>query len=362
MDIKSLLKQAMDIGASDLHISAGFPPLLRIDGVLKRTDASVLSANEIEKILSSLLTGEQEVHLNENKEIDFAYEIPKVGRFRTNIYTQQRGKAAAFRMIPSKIMTLEDLNAPPGVYTFARMKKGLVLVTGPTGSGKSTTLAAVIDLINNERKEHILTIEDPIEYIHKGINCLINQREIGEHSKSFSVALRSALREDPDVILVGEMRDLETVALAVTAAETGHLVFATLHTSSASETVDRVIDVFPSDQQNQIRSVFANSLAGVIAQKLLPKKGPKGRIAGMEIMIATSAIRNLIRERKTHQMSTAIQTSVDFGMQTMDQSLMNLLNDGYIELKVAKEHAFEKKAFDAWKGVTRNILHKGMEL
>ncbi len=361
MDLKSLLKQAMSIGASDLHISAGFPPILRIDGILKKTDAPALSANEVDKMFSNILNNEQEAYLKKNLEIDFAYELPDTGRFRINIFNQQRGKAGAFRMIPTKIFRLEDMNAPEGVYSLARLKKGLVLVTGPTGSGKSTTLAAVIDLINHERKEHILTVEDPIEYIHKGINCLINQREIGENSKSFASALRSALREDPDVILVGEMRDLETIALAVTAAETGHLVFATLHTASAPETVDRVIDVFPSDQQNQIRSVFANSIAGVISQKLLPKKGNKGRVVGMEIMIATSAIRNLIRERKTHQMGTALQTSVDSGMQTLDQSLMNLLNNDDIELKVAKEHALEKKAFDAWEGATRNILHKGLE-
>ncbi len=362
MDINNLLRHAAKVGASDLHLSAGFPPLLRIDGILKKTDAPVLSGRDVNKMLASILNGEQEIYLNENKEIDFAYEIPSVGRFRTNVFLQFRGKAAAFRIIPSKIMTLEDICANDGVYQLARMKRGLILVTGPTGSGKSTTLAAVIDLINHERKEHILTIEDPIEYVHKGINCLINQREIGEHSNSFAIALRSALREDPDVILVGEMRDLETIALAVTAAETGHLVLGTLHTSSAPETMDRVIDVFPGDQQNQIRSVFANSIAGVIAQKLIPKKGAKGRIAVMEVMIATPAVRNLIRERKTHQMNTAIQTSVDIGMQTMDQSLMNLLNEGQVELEVAKEYALEKKPFEAWKGSTRNILHTSAEL
>ena len=362
MEIYNLLKHAASIRASDLHLSVGYPPLLRIDGILKKTDAPVISKQDVEKMLQSILTAEQKKYLEKNKEIDFAYEYSGVGRFRINIFTQMRGLAGAFRVIPSKIMTLEDVHAPEGVYKLARKKKGLVLVTGPTGSGKSTTLAAVLDLINRERKEHIITIEDPIEYVHKGINCLINQREIGEHSHSFAQALRSALREDPDVILVGEMRDLETIALAITAAETGHLVFATLHTSSAPETVDRVIDVFPSDQQNQIRAVFSNSIEGVIAQKLIPRGSGKGRIAAMEVMIATSAIRNLIRERKTHQMGTAIQTSTDGGMMSMDQSLMNLLNEGNINVSIAKEYALEKKPFEAWKGSTRDILHKNGDL
>ena len=362
MDIKNLLKHASNIRASDLHLSVGFPPLLRIDGVLRKTDAPVLSMQDVEEMLQSILSVEQKKEFEKNKEMDFAYEYTGVGRFRVNLFTQMRGLAGAFRIIPSTIMTLEDIQAPKGAYSLARMEKGLVLVTGPTGSGKSTTLAAVIDMINRERKEHIITIEDPIEYVHKGINCLINQREIGHHSHSFAQALRSSLREDPDVILVGEMRDLETIALAITAAETGHLVFGTLHTSSAPETVDRVIDVFPSDQQNQIRAVFANSIEGVIAQKLIPKEEGKGRIAAMEVMIATSAIRNLIRERKTHQMGTAIQTSTDGGMQSMDQSLMNLLNEGDINVTIAKEYAIEKKPFEAWKGSTRDILHKSGDL
>ena len=356
------LKHASNIHASDLHLSVGFPPLLRIDGVLRKTDASVLSKQDVEKMLYSILSAEQKKEFEKNKEMDFAYELTGSGRFRVNIFNQMRGLAGAFRIIPSNIMTLEDIRAPKGVYSLARKKKGLVLVTGPTGSGKSTTLAAIIDLINRERKEHIITIEDPIEYVHTGINCLINQREIGHHSHSFAHALRSSLREDPDVILVGEMRDLETIALAITAAETGHLVFGTLHTSSAPETVDRVIDVFPSDQQNQIRAVFANSIEGVIAQKLILKGAGKGRIAAMEVMIATSAIRNLIRERKTHQMGTAVQTSTDSGMQSMDQSLMGLLNDGRINVTIAKEYALEKQPFESWKGSTRDILQKSREL
>ena len=362
MDINNLLKNAVNLGASDLHISVGFPPIMRIDGLLKKTDAPALTKDDIESMINDVLTVEQKKLLKENKEIDLAYEISKVGRFRTNIFYEMKGTAAAFRIIPQKIMTLEEMDAPDGVYKLVNKKKGLVLVTGPTGSGKSTTLAAMINYINHQRKEHIITIEDPIEYVHNGMNCLINQREIGAHSHSFAEALRSALREDPDVILVGEMRDLETIALAVTAAETGHLVLATLHTSSAPETVDRVIDVFSSDQQNQIRAVLSNSIEGVIAQKLVPKRSGKGRIAVMEIMIATSAIRNLIRERKAHQINTAIQTSTDSGMQSMDQSLMSFLNNGHIDLKIAKEYAIEKKPFEMWKGTTRDILHKSMDL
>ena len=358
MDIIQLLKNAVSLGASDLHISAGFPPLLRLRGQLKKTDLPALSAKDVSEMVRSIMSEHLIREFDKYGEVDFAYEIPNVGRFRTNVFQQMRGDAAALRVIPTKIMTLEDLNASEGVYTIANLKKGLILVTGPTGSGKSTTLAAVINYINRERKDHILTIEDPIEYVHKGINCLINQREIGSHSNSFANALRSALREDPDVILVGEMRDLETISLAVTAAETGHLVLATLHTSSAPETVDRVIDVFPSDQQNQIRSVFSNSLEGVIAQKLVPSKTKLGRVAVMEVMIASNAIRNLIRERKTHQMHTAIQTSVGEGMRTLDQSLMELLNNEIIEINEAKEFAIDKRPFENWKGRTRNILDR----
>lgn len=358
MDIQQLLKNAVNLGASDLHISAGYAPLMRLRGELRKTDMPPLSAKEVSEMVHSIMTEYQQREFDKHGEIDFAYEIPKVARFRTNVFQQERGEAAAFRVIPTKIITLEDVRAPEGVYTLAKMRKGLILVTGPTGSGKSTTLAAVINYINKERKEHILTIEDPIEYIHTGINCLINQREVGEHTNSFANALRSALREDPDVILVGEMRDLETIALAVTAAETGHLVLATLHTASAPETVDRVIDVFPADQQNQIRSVFSNALQGVIAQKLIPAKTKLGRAAIMEIMIASPAIRNLIRERKTHQMSSAIQTSTQGGMRTMDQALMENLNEGVIDIKEAMEYSIEKKAFENWKGKTRNILDR----
>ncbi|MFC1564282.1 type IV pilus twitching motility protein PilT [candidate division KSB1 bacterium] len=361
MNLDKLLKYAVDMDASDLHLASGFPPILRIDGELKKIDLPVLEDAKLVKMFKSILTPEQEVKLSEKSEVDFAYEITGLSRFRANIYLQMQGVSAAFRVIPNTIRTLGDIGAPEGVYKMARLPKGLILVTGPTGSGKSTTLAAMINLINKENKKHILTIEDPIEYVHQGINCLINQRQVGIHSPSFASALRSALREDPDVILVGEMRDLETISLAVTAAETGHLVLGTLHTSSAPETVDRVIDVFPGDQQNQIRAMFSSTLQGVISQKLVVSKGKKGRTAVMEVLVASNAIRNLIRERKVHQMNTVIQTGADQGMQTMDQGLMNLLNENKIDKDTAITHAVEKKPFEEWKGTTRDILDRVSE-
>ena len=358
MNLEKLLKYAVELEASDLHLASGFSPILRIDGELKKIDLPVLEDTKLFKMLKTILTPEQEVKLGEMQEIDFAYELPGLSRFRANLYLQMQGISAAFRVIPNKIRTLKDIGAPGGVINMANKTKGLLLVTGPTGSGKSTTLAAMIHHINKEYKRHILTIEDPIEYVHQGINCLINQRQVGIHSPSFASALRSALREDPDVILVGELRDLETISLAVTAAETGHLVFGTLHTSSAPETVDRVIDVFPGDQQNQIRAMFSSTLMGVISQKLVISKGMKGRTAVMEVMTASNAIRNLIRERKVHQMNTVIQTGADSGMQTMDQGLMNLLNENKIDKETAIDHAFEKKQFEEWKGTTRDILDR----
>jgi len=363
MNIQKLLKYAVDVSASDLHLTVGYPPIIRLDGVLNKIDIPQLSKEDVKNLIYEILTEEQIKRFEKDLELDIAYSISKLARFRTNVYYQMRGLAVAFRIIPNKIMTLEEMNVPEGVYTLARKTKGLVLVTGPTGSGKSTTLAAVINLINKERKAHILTIEDPIEYVHSGISCMINQREIGRNTRSFSSSLRAALREDPDVILVGEMRDFETIALAITAAETGHLVLATLHTSSAPETIDRVIDVFPSDQQNQIRSVFASTIEGVVSQKLVLKKGGKGRTAVMEVMIATPAVRNLVRERKTYQMNTVIQTGTEYGMQSMDQGLMALLGDNKIDKNTAITHAVEKKAFQDWKGETRNILQhvKGAE-
>jgi len=292
-----------------------------------------------------LLDEEQKKFLYENKEIDFAYAIPGVARFRTNVYHQLRGMALAFRIIPEKIRSLKELDCPPGVYEMARRQEGLVLVTGPTGSGKSTTLAGMIDLIDTEKNLHIITVEDPIEYVYKGRNCLINQRELGSHTKSFLNALRAALREDPDVILIGEMRDLETISLALTAAETGHLVFATLHTNSAAETVNRVVDVFPAGQQDQIKAQFADSLLGIISQRLIPTLDGNGRVAAMEILFATPAAKNLIREGKSHQIPSVIQTGGQFGMQTMDQSLMKFVQERRISIDLAKLYANDMNFF-----------------
>lgn len=334
-ELDKLLTYAVGKGASDIHLSAGYPPMFRIHGALRRVEGPALTATNFMQLTSEVLTPSQKQVFERTWELDFAYAVPNVARFRTNLYLQFRGGGLAFRVIPEKVRSLEELKAPKGVYTLAREHKGLVLVTGPTGSGKSTTLAAMIDLINQERKDHILTIEDPIEYVHHSKNCLINQRELGAHTHSFAAALRAALREDPDVILVGEMRDLETISLALTAAETGHLVFATLHTNSAAETVNRIVDVFPAGQQGQIRAMFANSIQGVISQRLLPLKDGKGRVAAMEIMIATTAVRNLIREQKTHQLSSILQTNAAIGMQTMDQALKNLLQQGLVSEEVA---------------------------
>ncbi len=343
-ELDRLLKYAVDHDASDIHLSAGQPPIFRIHGALRRLDMPALSKESIAGLLEELLTEKQYRHLHEVRELDFAYAVKGVARFRTNVFFQLRGGGIAFRVIPERVRDLEELHCPRGIYMLARERKGIVLVTGPTGSGKSTTLAAMLDLINKERKEHILTIEDPIEYVHTPKNCLINQRELGEHTDSFANALRAALREDPDVILVGEMRDLETISLALTAAETGHLVFATLHTMSAAETVNRIVDVFPSEQQGQVRSMFANSVMGIVAQRLLPTADGKGRVAVHEIMIATAAIRNLIREEKTHQIHSAIQTGGAWGMQTIDMALAALYKQGRITREVAEAQAHDKQA------------------
>lgn len=320
--LNKILTFAVQKDASDIHIVAGTPPILRVNGKLKRFDSNKLTAVHLKQLVRELLSEKQLHSFEQQKELDFAYSIKNVARFRTNIYNQLHGISIAFRVIPEKIRSLHELGAPEGVYDLAREQEGLVLVTGPTGSGKSTTLAAMIDLIDNERYLHVLTIEDPIEYVYRGNKCLINQRELGPHTKSFANALRAALREDPDVILIGEMRDLETISLALTAAETGHLVFGTLHTNSAAETINRVVDVFPADQQDQIRAQFSDAIIGVISQRLLPTQDGRGRVAAMEVMVATSAIRNLIREGKTHQISSIIQTGGKYNMQTMDQSLM----------------------------------------
>ena len=332
MDISELLIFAVKQKASDIHISAGEPPLLRIHGEMKRVEMPPLSKDQTHKMIYDILNDRQRKVLEEKKELDFSMSLgEEYGRFRVNCFYQNRGESAVFRTIPNSIRSFEDLGLPKVCRKIAGYRKGLVLVTGPTGSGKSTTLAAMIDLINNERKEHILTIEDPIEFVHKSKNCLVNQRELNEHTYSFANALRSALREDPDVILVGEMRDLETIQLAITAAETGHLVFATLHTNSAPKTIDRIIDVFPAAQQAQIRTQFSETIQAVISQRLLKKRDGTGRIAALEIMIGTAAIRNLIREGKVSQIPSSMQTGQKYGMQTMESCIQELLSRKIID-------------------------------
>jgi len=344
-DHDKLLTFAHQKEASDVHLSAGSPPVFRIHGKLRRVESTILSSENLRTLFAEILSEKHKNNFGENMELDFAYSVPKIARFRTNLFLQLRGEAAAFRTIPDRIRSLSELGVPKGIYNLCREKKGIVLVTGPTGSGKSTTLAGMIDLINQERHEHILTIEDPIEYVHKSKNCLINQRELGEHTHSFANALKSALREDPDVILVGEMRDLETISLALTAAETGHLVFATLHTMSAAETVNRIVDVFPPEQQRQIRAMFANSVQGVVAQRLIPTTDGNGRVGVHEILIATAAVRNLIREEKSHQLHSTIQTGGTYGMQTMDYGLKQYLDKGKISQEEALANATDSKMF-----------------
>ena len=337
MDITQLLVFAVEQNASDCHITTGVPPMLRIDGDLKKLDMPQLAKDEVHKLIYDIMNDSQRKTFEETHECDFSFDLGTIGRFRVNVFLQNKGEGAVFRAIPTKILTLEELGLPPVLKQICDKEKGLILVTGPTGSGKSTTLAALIDYINNDMEGHILTIEDPIEFVHVSKKCLVNQRELGAHTYSFANALRAALREDPDVILVGEMRDLETIQLALTAAETGHLVFATLHTSSAPKTVDRIIDVFPPAEQAQIRAQFAESIQAVITQTLLKKKGG-GRVAALEIMTGTTAVRNLIREAKIHQLPGTIQVSQKDGMQTMDMSLHSLVARGI----VAKEEAQAK--------------------
>ena len=325
MDISELLRFALDSGGSDLHISAGEPPVIRIHGEMTKVDMPALDKEDVHNMIYDILSDFQRKVFEEHLELDFSFGLGELARFRVNVFRQHRGESAVFRTIPSKIPTFDQLNLPKVFKDISSLEKGLVLVTGPTGSGKSTTLAAMIDYINDTVKEHILTIEDPIEFLHTSKKCLLNQRELGPHTKSFANALRSALREDPDTILVGEMRDLETIQLALTAAETGHLVFATLHTSSAPDTVDRVIDVFPAGQQNQVRSMLSGALQAVISQALFKRRDGKGRVAAFEVMIATPAIRNLIRENKIAQIPSMIQTSKGLGMQTMEAACNELI-------------------------------------
>jgi twitching motility protein PilT len=330
MDISELLIFAVENKGSDLHMSAGEPPVVRIHGEMRKIEVPALDKDEVHNMIYEILNDNQRKAYEEHLELDFSFSLGDYGRFRVNVFKQARGDAAVFRTIPTKIPTFEELNLPKVFMDLSRLEKGLVLVTGPTGSGKSTTLAAMVDLVNKEEKGHIITIEDPIEFLHPSKSCLVNQRELGPHTHSFANALRSALREDPDVILVGELRDLDTIALTMTAAETGHLVFGTLHTSSAPDTVDRVIDVFPAAQQNQIRSMFAESIQAIITQALFRRKDGKGRVAGFEILIANNAIRNLIRESKIAQIPSIMQTSKALGMQTMEAAVTELLNKNLV--------------------------------
>ena len=327
--MQELLRETTEKGASDLHLSAGEPPRVRIDGDLVRTDHPTLTADAVNALVATIMSPAQQERFTTEHEVDFSCALPDIGRFRVNIFLHSRGPGAVLRVIPTTIPSLESLGMPPILTELCKRERGLVLVTGPTGSGKSTTLAAMVDLVNSTWDGHILTVEDPVEFVHEPKRCLVNQREVGVHTISFGTALRSALREDPDVILVGEMRDLETIALALTAAETGHLVFATLHTSSAPKTVDRIIDVFPAGQQSQIRTMLSESLEAVVTQHLLKKKGG-GRVAACEILIGVPAVRNLIREGKLHQIPSAMQTGQQVGMQTYDMAVADLAKRGLI--------------------------------
>jgi twitching motility protein PilT len=345
MDISELLTFGVEHGASDCHLSAGERPVLRIHGELKKLERPSLTKEEVHTMIYDVMSDHNRKVFEEHLECDFSFEFGKHARFRTNVFQQNRGMGAAFRTIPSKILPLEQLGMPPILKQLCDLEKGLVLVTGPTGCGKSTTLAAMLDYLNHTYDGHILTIEDPLEFIHQPNRCLINQRELGPHTRSFSNALRSALREDPDIILVGEMRDLETIQLALTAAETGHLVFATLHTSSAPKTIDRIIDAFPPNQQAQVRAQFAESFEGIISQSLLKKKDG-GRVAALEILTATTAVRNLIREMKIHQLPSVMQTGHKDGMQTMDMALLDLVHRGIVTRMEAQSKSMNPHLFE----------------
>ena len=345
MDIAELLAFSVKNKASDLHLSAGLPPMIRVHGDVRRINVPPLEHKDVHGMVYDIMSDSQRKVYEETLECDFSFEIPNLARFRVNAFNQQRGAGAVFRTIPSKVLTLEDLNAPKIFVDISNQPRGLVLVTGPTGSGKSTTLAAMLNHVNENEYGHILTVEDPIEFVHESKKCLVNQREVGPHTLSFSNALRSALREDPDIILVGEMRDLETIRLAMTAAETGHLVFGTLHTSSAAKTVDRIIDVFPAAEKEMIRAMLSESLRAVISQTLCKTKDGSGRIAAHEIMIGTPAIRNLIREAKVAQMYSAIQTGSAIGMQTLDQNLTDLVKRNLISIPEARAKAANKDSF-----------------
>jgi twitching motility protein PilT len=343
--IDAFFKLMNEQGASDLHLVAGQPPMLRITGDIERIKYKVLDDDDLRSMLYEITPEEKVKVFEETGDVDFGYEIPGLARYRANYFMQKNGIGAVFREIPSDILTAEQLGLPAVVSKLATLPRGLVLVTGPTGSGKSTTLAAIIDQANRARKDHIITVEDPIEFVHKSESCVVNHREVGTHTKSFGAALRGALREDPDIILVGEMRDLETISLAVEAASTGHLVFATLHTTSAHKTVDRMIEVFPGHQQEQIRSTLSDGLRAIIAQVLFKRIDKKGRCVALEILIATPAVRNLIREAKTYQIPGMVQTGKKYGMQLLDEAIMKLLNRGLISADEAYAKANEKSKF-----------------
>ena len=346
MDITELLAFSVQQGASDLHLSAGLPPMIRVDGDIRRVNVPPQDHPEVQALIYDIMNDRQRKDFEEFLETDFSFDVPNIARFRVNAFNQNRGAGAVFRAIPSEVLTMEDLGMGQVFRDISLLPRGLVLVTGPTGSGKSTTLAAMVDYVNDNRSDHILTIEDPIEFVHKSKSCLVNQREVHRDTMGFSEALRSALREDPDIILVGEMRDLETIRLALTAAETGHLVFGTLHTTSAAKTIDRVIDVFPADEKAMVRSMLSESLQAVISQTLLKRKSG-GRVAAHEIMRGTSAIRNLIREGKVAQMYSAIQTGQAVGMQTMDQCLQSLVDKRVVSVEAAREKARQPDSITA---------------
>ncbi|EEG07153.1 MULTISPECIES: type IV pilus twitching motility protein PilT [Pseudogulbenkiania] len=345
MEISELLAFTVKNKASDLHLSAGLPPMIRVNGDVRRINLPPLEHHEVHDKVYDIMNDFQRKAFEEMMECDFSFELPGIARFRVNAFMQNRGMGAVFRVIPSKVLTLEELSAPKIFQEIASYPRGLVLVTGPTGSGKSTTLAAMIDYINDNEFSHILTVEDPIEFVHQSKRCMINQRELGQQTHSFANALRSALREDPDVILVGEMRDLETIRLAMTAAETGHLVFGTLHTSSAAKTVDRIVDVFPAGEKEMVRSMLSESLRAVISQTLLKTKDGSGRVAAHEIMVGTPAIRNLIRENKIAQINSMIQTGQQYGMQTLDQCLQELVRRNIASPAEARLKASNKDLF-----------------
>jgi twitching motility protein PilT len=354
MDIADLLVYTVESGASDLHITVDLPPSARVHGEVEPVpDYPVLSAEMTRNLIYAIMNDRQRARFEETHDVDFSLDFGERGRFRVNVFMGRKGVGAVLRVIPSQIKSTTELGLPAAVCKMSEHERGLVLVTGPTGSGKSTTLAALIDQVNEERQGHILTVEDPIEFVHPHKKCVVNQREVGPHTQSFANALRAALREDPDVILVGEMRDLETISLAISAAETGHLVFGTLHTSSAAQTIDRIIDVFPSHQQAQIRAQLSESLRGVVAQTLLKVAGGKGRVAAVEVMVSTSAIRNLIREGKTFQIPSMIQTGFKDGMQTLEQSLCELVQDGRVTEEEAYQKAADKEAF-------QNYMREGL--